>query len=513
MAEFFQKIKDKVLGLIDGLDKKKKVIIISLSLFFVIGVSALILVLSNPEYVPLAQGLDVNEAAEIDSKLTELEIPHKAEGTSAILVPKDQLSKAKMSLAIEGVYNKKDFSWTDALNQSSITMTSEEKSEMYLLAKATALAQAIESIENIERAVVNLHVPDDSSFLFNEDVQSRVGCTIKTKNGAELSKAQVNGIQMLLLNSVQGLNKEYISIIDSSSGKELTNSSNSSETYQANSQYELKTEIETRLKDNITSFLENIYGRDNVKVAPSVVLDFDSKETVSTVFEPPNEDENEGLVRSISEASENVKDGQTGGAPGTDSNGANTQYNESVDSESDYESSSRSLNYELNQINTKVQKAEGTISEISLAVIVNTKVLKDEILTEENQEQIKNLVSASAGLNTKVVEVSALEFADKAAGFDKISSTDESSSFNLILIGGILLSFIAIISIVVVFMRKRAKVREVELEEKVEKQQEELDEITTQEDDESSPKFQINKFIDKNPEAVAQLLRSWANEE
>jgi len=61
-------------------------------------------------------------------------------------------------------------------------------------------------------------------------------------------------------------------------------------------------------------------------------------------------------------------------------------------------------------------------------------------------------------------------------------------------------------------MRSKAKVRETELEQKVEEQQEALDEIHTQDDDASSPKYQINKFIDKNPEAVAQLLRAWINE-
>ena len=61
-------------------------------------------------------------------------------------------------------------------------------------------------------------------------------------------------------------------------------------------------------------------------------------------------------------------------------------------------------------------------------------------------------------------------------------------------------------------MKKKSKVRETELVQKVEEQQEALDEIKTQDDDASSPKYQINKFIDKNPEAVAQLLKAWLNE-
>ncbi len=511
MAELLNKIKNYITERFGDFDQKKKIMLIGGSLLLVVIVTALILMVTSEEYVVLASNLTLDEAAAIDQELENLNIPSRDNDTTEILVPKDRLSEAKMSLSIAGVYNKKDFSWTEAFNQSSITMTSTEKNKMYLLAQATALAQSIETIDTVEDAVVNLYVPDDSSFLLNEDMNSRASAVIRPKGSAELSPDQVNGIKMILLNSVKGLSEENISIIDNT-GRELTKSSSFDEDYQANSQYDLKTEIENRLKDNLTTFLENIYGRKNIKVMPSVVLDFDSQETVSTVFEPPNEEENLGLVRSMSEVSEKVVDGTTGGAPGTDSNGGNTEYDEITGTQSDFEKSSRNLNYELNEINTRVTKARGTISDISLAVIVNTKALEDELLTEEHRQQIENLVSASAGINTSVVEVSGMAFVDELDAFDLVSSTEQPSGFNLILIAGVVLIFVIAIGLVVFYMRSKAKVRETELEQKVEEQQEALDEIHTQDDDASSPKYQINKFIDKNPEAVAQLLRAWINE-
>jgi flagellar M-ring protein FliF len=511
MGDLLNKIKEKTLEIFKNLDMKKRILFISLSLGFVIIVTASIMILTATEYVTLASGLTLSEAAEIDSKLTELGISHKDNNVTEILVDKDSLSSAKMALSIAGVYNKKDFTWTEAFNNSSITMTSAEKSKMYLLAQASALASSIESIDSVENAIVNLYVPDDSSFLINDSMESRVSCVIKTKSSTELSPIQVNGIKMILLNSVKGLSEKNISIIDTS-GKELTNANAYNEDYQANSQYELKTEIENRLKNNLVEFLENIYGSKNIEVLASVTLDFDSKETVSEVFQPPNEDENLGLIRSMSEVSENVVGDSSGGAPGTDSNGGNTQYNETENSASDYQKISKNLNYELNKINTRIVKARGTISDISLAVIINTKVLKDEILTEEHKAQIEKLVSASAGLNAKVVEVSAMEFVDELDQFDLVSSTEDSKAFNILIIIGLVLVFAIIIIFVIVFMKKKSKVRETELVQKVEEQQEALDEIKTQDDDASSPKYQINKFIDKNPEAVAQLLKAWLNE-
>lgn len=511
MLEFFNNIRQFITDKFSDMDRTKRIFIIGGSLLFVVIVTALILMLTSTEYVTLASGLSLDEAAAISQELTNLNIEHRDNNATEILVPKENLSEAKMQLSIAGVYNKKDFTWTEAFNQSTITMTSEEKNKMYLLAQASALASSIETIDAVEEAVVNLYVPDDSSYLLNDNMESRASAVIRPKGSAELSVNQVNGIKMILLNSVKGLSEENISIIDTT-GQELTNSSQFNEEYQANSQYDLKLEIENKLKENLVTFLENIYGRKNVKVMPSVVLDFDSRETVSTVFEPANQETNEGLIRSLSEISENVVGGDSSGAPGTDSNGGNTEYDETVTSDSDYQKMSRNLNYELNEINTKIVKAQGTISDISLAVIINTKVLEDEVLTEEHKSQIESLVSASAGLNTKVVEVSGMAFVDELDEFDLVSSTDQGNAFNILLVGGIVLIFIVAIGLVVFYMRSKAKVRETELEQKVEEQQEALDEIKTNEDDASSPKFQINKFIDKNPEAVAQLLRSWINE-
>lgn len=511
MMDFINKLREKIMSLLGNLDRNKKILLIGLSIFFVVAIAFLILFITSEDYVPLASNLTVNEAATIDAKLTELGITHKDQNTTTILVPKDELSKAKMALALEGVYNKKDFTWTDVFAQSSITMTSDEKSKMHLLAQANALASAIETIDGIEEAIVNLYVPDDSAYLINDNMESRASCILKMRSNITLNQGQVNGIQMILLNSVKGLERKNISIIDNT-GRELTNSSSYDENFNANNQYDMKVEIEKRLDNNLTNLLANIFGNENVKVMPSVKLDFDKKQTTSTVFQPPNEEEQKGLIRSMSKVSENVQNADEGGAPGTDSNGANTQYSEVEGEGSNYAKLSQTINYELNQINTTIQKAEGTITDISVAVIINTKALKDEILNSETKQEIEKIVSASAGLQTKVVQVSAMEFTDQMAAFDKISSEESAASFPIILVASVVVAFLIILAVVIMLMRRKAQEREVELTRQVEETEEKLDEITSKDEDQSSPKYQINKFIEKNPDAVAQLLRSWINE-
>ncbi len=62
-------------------------------------------------------------------------------------------------------------------------------------------------------------------------------------------------------------------------------------------------------------------------------------------------------------------------------------------------------------------------------------------------------------------------------------------------------------------MNKRKTEKVAEEEELAIIEQEELEAISTEMEDKSSPKYQIEKFLESNPEAVASLLRSWLNED
>jgi flagellar biosynthesis/type III secretory pathway M-ring protein FliF/YscJ len=106
MLELFKKIQNYIVERFSDLDQKKKIMLIGGSLLLVVIVTALILMVTSEEYVVLASNLSLDEAAAIDQELENLNIPRRDNNTTEILVPKDRLSEAKMSLSIAGVYNK-----------------------------------------------------------------------------------------------------------------------------------------------------------------------------------------------------------------------------------------------------------------------------------------------------------------------------------------------------------------------------------------------------------------------
>src|SRR5690606_32495573 len=121
----------------------------------------------------------------------------------------------------------------------------------------------------------------------------------------------------------------------------------------------------------------------------------------------------EGLIRSIEEVEEHITGGAAQGIPGEAENIPDDVMAE--DNQETYNRSSNIINYELNQINQEISRAQGQVEDITVAILINSNVLVDGVLTPATERDIENLVYAATGLNTRQVEV-------MAANFDSISS-------------------------------------------------------------------------------------------
>lgn len=521
MGEFIEKLRRQVMDFVAGLSNRMKIIIAAGGAAVVILIAVLVFMFTRVEYVPLAQNVTLEQAASITAKLDELGVKWKDEkDTSQILVEKDALSKARMALAVEGLMSEKNFNWTDVFATNSLTMTSEEKNKMYLIAQASTLSASLESLNGIENAIVNLYIPNDSNYLITEGVESKASVILKLEDGKTLTEKQVNGIVMVLVNSVKGLIPERVSIVDSN-GNELNKSGQDTENLAMESQFDMQTVVEDRLNTRLHEMLATLYGKKNVKVMTSVKLDFDSVTTVSKAFSAPVEGETNGMLRSVTEITEDVVNGTSAtGAPGTDSNTETTNYNESVaNTTNNIKNSSKTLNYELNEINTQVTKAKGQIADVTVGIIVNTDALVDNVLTEAHKTELTALVNSALGLETKKVNVTAAKFADPNADMAVISNLDQAAQGFPVWVFAVIGAVVAaIVAGVVMMNNKRKREAQAAAEEAARaaalaQEQKELEEIQLELEDRSSPKYQIEKFIETNPEAVAQLLRNWLNEE
>ncbi len=511
MGDFVDKLRTRATEVYNSLDNRMRWVYGLSSLFVIVGIAFGIFLMNQPHYVVLMRNLSLEDAGAITAKLDETQIPWKQENNnSTVLVPEKQRDKALMELAVGGFTGSGEITWEDVMNKNSITMTNEEKNRLFLLAQTTALSRAVRSLDGVEDAIVNLHVSQDSAFVIEKDDNAKASVILKLKSGYTLKEEQVNGIVMIMVNSVKGLKKENVTITDSS-GAQLNVNEEDSESFLATNRMEMTQAVQDKTKTKLKEFLSTIYGEDNVEVGVNVTLDFDTENSEIVKFSPPIEGNEDGLVRSMTDLSETVVNGQQGGAPGTDSNTEVTNYPTTSGTESTYKKANRTLNYELNQIKTNISKAQGQIKDITIAVIINKKAILDGEFTDVQRTEVINLLSAAGGIDSKFIQVSAQEFAKK----ETVTITPQAAGIFGIpiwLAGVIGAALLAGILLAVVLMRRKGKVKEEEIiQQQIEAQ--ELEEIDLDYKDKSSPKYQIEKFVDAKPDAVAALLRSWLNEE
>lgn len=517
MAELFQRIRTQVMNLFQTLDKRMK-IWLAAGGFFVVVVVALILFLTRPEYVTLSSGLEFDDMQKIVNKLEDSQIVHKAFDTSVQVEIKD-LTKARMAIASDLSISQPDFSWTDVFADTSLTMTSDIREAQLMLAKSNSIAESIEWVEGVRKARVELYVAPENTFAMENKSQSSIAVVVELEDGMSLNPNQVEGILNLIKTSVQNLPKENISLM-STSGDNYNSLSHDAASFVASTNYEQVQTVQNQLSDKLNNFLGSIFGRTHVRVESYVSLDFDTMKLNETIFSPPIEGATDGMIRSMVKVTESVSNTDTAeGVPGTDSNTDVTDYPTGTNGGNVIQSASETVNFEMNQLVKVLEQAKGTIKDITISVLIDSGVLENSTLTDEQKQDLVNLVTSVAGLETRNVTVVAMPFAEDEFGLMKYESDSEliSPGIPLALVGGIIASLLVVVIVVVLVMRVRSQkaqsqeIAAIQAAEE-EKRQSELEEIKTDTEDKSSPKYQIEKFIEAKPEAVAMLLRSWMSE-
>lgn len=506
MEESIHKMNLKVTEYWKEMDNKKKIKLILVSLFLIFVVTALILTLTRTKYEVLYSNLSLKDMGQITAKLDEMGTTWKSsDDQKSILVPKDNKNRIKIELATYGL-PKEGYTFADAFNDSSWTMTDYDKKQRMKLALESELAATISEIDGIYSAEVYIAEKETSNFVLNNDDNKVTASVFIVKSDNRPFNAEkVNAIKKLVSARIS-TEAQNISVVDDQG--RLLGEQNEDDIF-GTDQFIIKQNLETRINESIRKFLENIVGLGNVDVMSSVKINMDIEKTTIVEFSPPIEGNEEGLIRSLEEAEEHMVGGAEGGVPGTETNVED--YQTIDDSSSRYDKVSRIINNELNEINKEIRRAPGQVESITVAVLINKDALLDGELTPDREKEFTDLVYAATGLDTKQVQIKAESFNKKA------DSTIISQGIpnNLLYLGLIALILLIIAIITFVYLRgrnRKSTANELErlLEEKSSIHLEVAD--LDFEIEESKMKAQIDKFIEKKPDSVAQLLRNWLNE-
>lgn len=520
MGEIVERIKNQLNSFWQETEKKKKIAIISGLIIALVAISSAIFFMTRTEYVVLYDNLSLKEAGAITASLDEQGILWKEgkDGTE-ISVPINMKDKAKIDLAMEGLPQEK-YSFDQAFQDMDWTTTEYDKKQKLKYALENSLSKDIASIDGIEKSEVRLTIPEESGYVIKNDSKPTGSVYLTIDKKAGIKQDAITGIQHLVANAVNGMNAMDVSIVGND-GQLLSEQENSGDAVDMSNQVVAQQAMQDKLDNSIRGFLENAFGRGKVDVRTSVKMNFDSEVENITEYESPFEGGEEGIARSVEEMEESSINTTEGEVPGVEPNAEDepVDFVEVEGQNQEHNKSEKVTNYEINERNRQIKKEPGQIDSVTVAVLIDENTI-GEGLTDDKREEISNLIYAATGIRTEQVEVSAMAFGPAE---DAETTPEEAPGIPLWIFALVGLGVLAIGAIVYVLYRKKKReeaealaleeAKRMELEAKVDETMDYMEDDIEFGVEKSRQKEQIGKFIDQKPEIIAQLLRTWINEE
>jgi len=515
----------KLLQPLLALPPAKRWIVAGVAVLSILSFSILIMVANRTDFKPLFTNLTSEDAGEIVKKLKEQKIPHQigSDGKS-ILVPSDKVYDLRLSMASEGlpqgggvgfeIFDRKNFGMTEFVQKLN-----------YQRALQGELSRTISQLSGVEQARVHLAIPEKSIFKESEKPPT-ASVVLKMKSSRTLRETEIQGIIHLVASAVDGMDPGNVSVLDSR-GKMLSKSPEAdSGSRMTSSMLETQRNYEKNLEDRLQSLLDKAVGSGKSVARVTATFDFKQVEKYEEKYDPESP-----VVRSEQRTEEKAGSGAASatGVPGVQSNLGKTGPPANPLSASSGSKSDETMNYEISRTTARIIEPVGTLSQVSVAVMVDGKydsAGKDKSAkakyvprSSDELQKIESLVKSAIGFNVDrgdQLTVANIPFQDAEQNMDDAggkwwNAPILQSALKNLLIG---CGFIAILLLVIRPLMKMLKasqqpVREafVPLEEDDEKQiaAAKRAQLTLQ----SVNQLELAEQIKKDPYQTAQILQNW----
>ena len=369
--------------------------------------------LDSGDYRPLYPNLPESEKSEAFNLLAGSALPARLDDrTGDIMVPADRYYEARMILANAGFADPGTTQSLDIFNeQSSLTTSQFMEEAQYRATTEIELSKSIVQISSIKSARVHLAAPRQSSYVRNR-VPAKASVVVIAHPGRVITQANVQSITNLVSSSVPYLAVEDVSVVDQQGN--LLTIAMSPALRMADEQTAYERSIESDYKSRIEQLLAPIVGIENVNSDVDVMIDFSELETTSEIYDETGRGPiSRSEIVSIDRSSGNFG---VGGIPGAQSNippidtavvdpAAEITEIDAPAAPAEPTSERTTRNYELDRSIRYSRTAVGTITKLSVAVVINQRVLNvtgDGTEGEDsaiNIDQLSDLVRNSIGFD------------------------------------------------------------------------------------------------------------------
>jgi flagellar M-ring protein FliF len=268
-----------------GLGLVRRVGIVAATLGVLVAVGALAYLSPGERYVPLAAApLPPDEVATMRARLNTENIPNRLTGGGTGLeVPEDRYALATVALAAAGVPARGGKGW-ELWDENSLMTTPFAQSVNYQRSLQSELARSIMQLEPVQTARVLLARPEPSPFV-RDQKQPTASVVLKLKPGAAMSRAAAAGIVSLVARSIEGLQPENVTVVDSA-GRLLSDPHAGERDSLPTPQLEYRRELEAYLASKAEAVLNSHLGAGHAVVQVSADLNFQRVKISEKTYAP-----------------------------------------------------------------------------------------------------------------------------------------------------------------------------------------------------------------------------------
>ncbi|MGW8193656.1 MAG: flagellar basal-body MS-ring/collar protein FliF [Desulforhopalus sp.] len=364
----------------------------------------------------LYANLSMSDAAAVATRLKNDNVAYSLKNNGRdIWIAADKIYQTRLDLAANGlpsgggvgfeVFDKQSFALTDYVQKVNHTRALQGE-----------LARTITSLAPVEATRVHLALPEKRLFKNQQDNASASVIVTLVPNKT-LDQKQVQGIIHLVAGSVTDLEPENVKVIDSN-GVVLDAEKPAEEgNLLSVDMLAFQQEVEHRMEIRVQDLLDKTMGKDNAMVRISATIDFAKVEKTEEFF-----DGDDPVIRSEQVNEESEKSQISGGIPGVASN---LQTNDFIQEPlpSPITKNSRTTNYEISKTVSRIVNPVGTVTRLSVSVLVADKVasatnLQSPPTVARSQDElmaIEDMVSTALGLDPErgdMINVVSMPFVD-----------------------------------------------------------------------------------------------------
>jgi len=396
-------IQDSVKTFWNKLSNPQKIITVVAPLLVAVALISLITWAGTPQYVAIFSKLSDTDAAAILTKLKDLKADYKLEDNgSTILVPQQSSADIRLQLASAGLPQESKFSF-DSLNTMHLGETDADRKLRYVLGLQNELENTLKALNGVADAHVNIVMPDPSLFVDSQK-PATAAVTVKLVPGTKLGDDQVRAIANLMAGSVEGLQMENVTIVDTN-GNVLSDAIGKSgdSQHMTGTQYQLQQLVEEDTRKSVQSMLDRVLGPNKTIVRINAVLDFDQIKRTTQTNGP-------GAVVSEQSSTENSSNAATtaGGTPGVSTNAAPTYPAGTPGGNTTSTKASATKNYQVDTTQEEQVVSPGAVKRLSVSVMADS-----DSITQAQLNQIQGIVASAAGVDQTrgdQIQVAAIQF-------------------------------------------------------------------------------------------------------